>query len=530
MPVAIVKPPGAFAVDFQAFNRSSFPNKETPFTVQLPGWDDIIHIVPRSALSQRERNEARGRTLTSLNNSPTPEVVNAVASVGQKIDNVQDGLVTLSVLGRLATKITGRVIPGVGQITLAADALNAFNVFYPNTLAAKALDASRSLIHPTRKRERFSMSKETKRQLGLLGIAGTGVYSQRLSKTAMGLGVRFGFGELLQILQTTDQLFGVGLSLGPIFGTIQDSFFGALRGARFDVSGPINTAFDWANKAVLPIVQSFLPSEAEILSGVAQKSRVKVSVDFPGVIPSVDALLGRPVGTYEREVEVAIGPEAAAVARSIKRVTASLDRILGAGIKSAVSVFKSGLSLVGLREDLPWSDHLEIAVAQGLAMQTLKPYLVEGNLWPRVAVALQAPSRSLGPVLFVGPEGAPVGDVLFRIATGVARKPLAWIDEIPSDLGRAFARSVVDNFVTDFLESVREPGTAVLYRQNDYVKAMELLHDYDLGLPYQRTDGQVLELTERCASAVCEAKPFNPTFDDFRSIWKSVFPSESLGV
>ena len=75
----------------------------SPFEVRLPGWDDIIHLTPESSLPESERRARRAERMRLLRLSPTPDLVEHLSRIGQEIDSVQDALVTLSVLGRVAT-------------------------------------------------------------------------------------------------------------------------------------------------------------------------------------------------------------------------------------------------------------------------------------------------------------------------------------------------------------------------------------------------------------------------------------------
>jgi len=195
--------------------------------VAIPGWGDIIHLpylgkisVTRLAahrwlqkhkektiLTPRELGilEKRRIRFIKMLASPTPEWLRNLGAVATTIDDVDDTLTTLSVVGRLALhvapKFFSRFIPYVGWIETARDVVSiAVTV---SRLPAEALSPKKLL-------ETFIEETPGIRTLKL----------GKLTKLA-----KFGkyFGETLEVLQTTDNIFGIGICLGPIVGAIQDA-------------------------------------------------------------------------------------------------------------------------------------------------------------------------------------------------------------------------------------------------------------------------------------------------------------------
>ena len=195
--------------------------------VNVPGFSDVIHIIPQATISAEERAAhlwaiKRGlpsplspaqvfalqykkfRFVRALATA-TPDWMKNFGAVATVLDNVEDALVTVAVLGRLAVKaapkLLGRVIPGLGWLLIGSDILNLANLITWAGFAS--MDGKRS-IEALAERNPFHAKAAARRTLKL----------DRAIPT---------FGEILEVLQTTDQLFGVGLCLGGLMGMITDA-------------------------------------------------------------------------------------------------------------------------------------------------------------------------------------------------------------------------------------------------------------------------------------------------------------------
>ena len=179
--------------------------------IHIPGIDDIIHLVPESFLPQDEQDRRRRERAIRLQDSPTPESVQAIGTILTFVDDVQDALLTASVIARIAAVPFPQVRPVAIGLGVAAEALNIFQL--ASLLGIPGLEGKR----------RVATSKEFFNR-GLISRARTARTLARALPTV---------GEAVQILQTTDQLFGVGLNLGPIVGLFTDLIFGLPQGAEF---------------------------------------------------------------------------------------------------------------------------------------------------------------------------------------------------------------------------------------------------------------------------------------------------------
>jgi len=258
--------------------------------IAIPGWDSVLHIVPRpkitpemraahyaarragqtSPLSEPlvEELERKGRQARRIQRSTSPEYAKAFGQVMTSIDNVQDLLSTVTTVGRLVlnpavtglealgsraiplispaarlgARGVGRVIPVLGAVLLAADLLRLVNYL---GLAAFPLYAA--LCQGPRAAlaagvPAFLMRPALKLRAGNLSALNPFGRRARLDRSRTIRSWRPTIYNLMEVAQTTDQLFGVGVSFGGLVGLVQDAAFGAeqkLRGkdVRID-AGP----------------------------------------------------------------------------------------------------------------------------------------------------------------------------------------------------------------------------------------------------------------------------------------------------
>lgn len=181
------------------------------YKVEIPAWSDIIHIEPMAWKSPEEQKAYKKKAFLRMLASPTPKWLKAYGSFAKTTDNIEDGLVTAVVLGRFAVhfapRLFARFVPVLGWALLGADILNLFNVF--TWLPMATMERKRAWEN-LQKRNPFCAEAAAKRANKL----------KRLRPT---------FGEMIEVLQTTDALFGVGISFGPLVGLISDAICGVAR-------------------------------------------------------------------------------------------------------------------------------------------------------------------------------------------------------------------------------------------------------------------------------------------------------------
>lgn len=197
-------------------------------TINIPGFGDVIHIIPKARISAEERAAHLWATKRGLPSplspdqiktmqykkfrfvkalaSATPAWMKTYGAVATMLDNVEDGLITIVVAGRLAVRIAprllGALVSKMGWLLLGADILNAVNII---SWAGAMRGGCKGLHEAWQEKNPFHAKAAARRTLKL---------KRRL----------LSFGEFLEVAQTTDQLFGVGLCLGGLMGLVTDTF------------------------------------------------------------------------------------------------------------------------------------------------------------------------------------------------------------------------------------------------------------------------------------------------------------------
>lgn len=496
--------------------------------VIIPGWQDVIHIRPISDYSPEEKQEYFSRVFRSLERSPTPEVVRNFARIGQAIDDVQDGAVTLSVLGRVITKVAGRVLPLVGPITTIADALSYLNIFYPKTAVRAGAGAVVAAGEKLSGRRKYLMRREFKRQLGLTSYRDLTGYLRRLSETSNTGRLGFGYGEALQILQTSEELTGYGLSLGPIFGGMSDAFWGFIRGARYDFSGAMNQLVPRYTEDQLEAMRRFAPAEYEAVSRIEEPRRYQVTFDWPGVVPMVDLIMGRPPGSFERDTEIVLGPLVDPINRGIAATNRAVATVSRTVANAARQVWNDTKFLLGLRRDLPWDVHVELLAYQSLALNVYGEFLRAGS-WGDAGAAVAQQVEAEPVIPFYGPvRGDQVGKVAAFLRDNVARRPFEWLNDVPAGDAREFAVSLVDGFATGVLESFEGPYAEVEEESSPAWRSVWLMHEYDLLPPYDREDFETEDYLEGLEELDEEAEEELAEYEDVLALFLESFPGVEL--
>lgn len=194
---------------------------EDGFLVKVPDWRDIFQLQNDPVFGSDDKAQRTADAREALERSPTPPSLIEVGELLTTLDDVQDEAATLAIVLMIAEKLAGRAIPGVGWVATAADALN---VIY--ALSSKATGSTL----PGRRGKRQAIDKAKSSSGGL---------SARLEEMRRSGSLKIGIGDILQGLQATDSMFGVGIQIGGIMGFLQDAFWGGIRGAEFEARGPV---------------------------------------------------------------------------------------------------------------------------------------------------------------------------------------------------------------------------------------------------------------------------------------------------
>lgn len=238
-----------------------------PRTVNLPGWQDIISI-PRGEKPTREqireyyaaRRAGRNPNLTAdqianierrrsirerIQSSAQPETAKNWGRVLTWLDDAQDLFSLLAFTGRFTTKLAprllGRLIPGLGWVLLAGDILKLLTLI-SSLIAPFFVAACHGITTGILGGMPAMMMGNAAKLLGH-GITGLNPFSRaaRLARAAKFSGRLFRFGEILEMAQAAKTLTGYGLTLGGLVGMVQEVFYGAalqLRGEKVELRLP----------------------------------------------------------------------------------------------------------------------------------------------------------------------------------------------------------------------------------------------------------------------------------------------------
>jgi len=206
------------------------------YRYSIPGFDDVIHLPFEKSITHAEEVLWRKKKYSDLGpgrfeeirymkaqrkkryldmlGSPQPEIFQARGSLLGAIDDCQDAMSTLIVLGTVVAKALPRALGKVlmGPISWLMSAAN-------------LLDMSMSILTPemrlvSQKRLHDAVTEDNP-----------------FSKKARAKNVRrlesggFGFGKVLEIAQVTKDIFGIGINLGALMNLPLDIVTGAARAA-----------------------------------------------------------------------------------------------------------------------------------------------------------------------------------------------------------------------------------------------------------------------------------------------------------
>ncbi len=218
--IGVTVPGGCVSDDRPRYQPRQTP-LEADFLVQVPSWEDIFVFDNERTFASRNRGERARDYFEALERSPVPPSIRELVEVVTTIDDIQDEAATLAVMLLLVERLGGRAIPGIGTVALIADGLNVVSALSRPILGA-------GLPGRAGKRRVVDKARATRR-----GYRGRVEEVRRTGK------LKIGYADIIQGLQATESLFGAGIQIGSIFGFLQDSVFGLLRGAEFRFRGPI---------------------------------------------------------------------------------------------------------------------------------------------------------------------------------------------------------------------------------------------------------------------------------------------------
>jgi len=227
------------------------------YTITFPGLYDIIKIPIEKPMTEQEERDWKAKRwgkfsearlyelkrykkkrkdkFLAMLGSPAPEVISNVGSFMTSIDNAQDCLFTIAATGYLAMRFSPP--PLAAAIAIPTGAV---------MTAAGALDIIQSV--GKRGLPGITAKREWQKKTGVdpWSKKGRVKYAEHLVKTFPKKAIA------VQALQVTGDVFGLGLSLGPLVGLFIDTVAGPVRriyGDRVSVKLPIPTYSEFCEAA-----------------------------------------------------------------------------------------------------------------------------------------------------------------------------------------------------------------------------------------------------------------------------------------
>jgi len=233
-------------VHLPKFTKKEFDEKKEEYvkkygyTVTVPALKDIIHLFPFPPMTEKETalwkarkyNEIPANRLEQIRHekarkkakflammaSPSPKILRSAGAILTALDDLQDAVSTLACIGLITAAVVGGTTAAVlsgplGWIVGASTALNLLNPF--SRLKGPKFRAY------TGKHGKIDWEDVNKKN----------PFSKRARARVANNIKKFkpGFGNIVEALQTTDNVFGYGLCLGPIVGFVQDVIVGKVR-------------------------------------------------------------------------------------------------------------------------------------------------------------------------------------------------------------------------------------------------------------------------------------------------------------
>lgn len=168
---------------------------------------------------KKEKQRRKEKYLAALAD-PSPKIARNAAAILTALDDVQDAVSTLACVGMIAAAVIGGPIAAavLGPLGLILGASTLLNMINPMSRLNKALGRKRSgrAHKPTLEAQTNHNPFSKKAKVSL---------AKRIRK------FRPSVGNALEALQVTDNIFGVGICLGPIMGFVQGAISGAVRTA-----------------------------------------------------------------------------------------------------------------------------------------------------------------------------------------------------------------------------------------------------------------------------------------------------------
>lgn len=184
-----------------------------PYQINIPPWNDTVHIVPEPLLPHDEERARRRDRAIRIESSPRPDISKNYTNLIGAVDDIQDGFVLLAVGSRLVTR------------------------FYPPAeRVAKILATGTDVTGAAAQVARFNLPGCARRDKFLNRLRDIpNTYQQRLADQRRTRKFHLRGTEVLQAAVFTDKALGTGLMLGALLSFPQDAAALAITGGTLRI-------------------------------------------------------------------------------------------------------------------------------------------------------------------------------------------------------------------------------------------------------------------------------------------------------
>jgi len=459
--------------------------------LSLPGWDDVIHITPDKMLTPHDLAAKKYARALRMASTGKEQTTRAATWMLTQIDNVQDALVTSAVALRGIALAVPRLKPLALLAGRGADALNLGTM--AKTLGKAGSKGKRGL------EARFAQSP--------------GYYQGRVRNVTNLRSALPNVAEVLQVLQTSDQLTGVGLSLGAIMALpsdlISDMAKDLERTRPLPRRAPLSPAeadeleAEWARNW-----KQFRPSAAPLQRG-ALATAVGIAQPLAVVIPLVTEIVGRlfparPQTSAEQLADMARMFESTSWMNTMPDAFLPEDHLAAAVAQHVAMVhlnaLDSSLSFARLAE--PFLD--TVITPRAPTDPVTRWALREAGLDPNDPGALP---------LHGSPTRASIRDIQAELQEVIPAVLPQWRESLYSDEEEEFAGAlcayaarapwrILEGEDAQFTQSYSSPARALI-----------TLTDYGLQIPQELPDQLVIPLLDRLSFFWYNSGGWQPTPD-----------------
>lgn len=212
-------------------------NKPMTVEEQIMWYDGRRKEIPERRQMELYKQKARSKEkYNKMLASPIPNWVTNYTSVLTAWDNVQDVIISLAAVGRIALKFLPRLVVGwlawpIGILWAVASIMSIMAA--PTMCILNPLACKRKMKKDLARRKKMLKARGKAPERGT--TAWLKMNKDKLKRGFKGYAKSGGFmpsfSEGIQALQVTKDIWGVGLSIGPIFGLAYDLMSGGVRWA-----------------------------------------------------------------------------------------------------------------------------------------------------------------------------------------------------------------------------------------------------------------------------------------------------------